>query len=78
MGTYWAFVGITAGFGFYYLASVFVALPEWLAPRRFPAAIGLLCIFFPDSWALTARRVIMALICFFCAAAFAWQVLRLR
>ncbi len=76
MGTYWAFVGIMGAMGLYYLASGFVALPDWLAPRRFPGVFGLVTVFLPERWGMAARRVLMAVVCFFVAVALALQALR--
>jgi hypothetical protein len=76
MGTYWAFVGIMGAMGLYYLASAFITFPEWLAPRRFPGLFGVVTVFLPERWGLVARRVLMALVCFFVAGALALQALR--
>ena len=76
MGMFWAFVGFMGLYGLYYLVSAFVTLPDWLAPRRFPAVLGLLTAFLPDRWGMAARRILMALVCFFCAGAIAFQALK--
>jgi hypothetical protein len=78
MGTYWAVVAVSMGFGIFYMLSAFVTLPEWLAPRRFPGLIGLVCAVLPERWGFVARRVLVGLLFFFVAGTMAMQALRLH
>lgn len=78
MGTYWAIVGVSALCSVFYVLSAFVNLPEWLAPRRFPGVIALLCAVLPERWGFVARRVLVGLLFFFVAGGMAMQALRLQ